>query len=367
MIELQDILRKYIDEYLKIHQASYMQLKTINAILKCRTHHLGGHSNVCKTCGNVELSYNSCRNRHCPKCQTFAKEQWIENRKSDLLNVGYFHVVFTLPSELNMLIYNNQTECYNILFKAVSETLNELCNDPKYLGAKSGFTCILHTWGQNLNFHPHIHCIIPGGGITADKQWRQSKKKFFIPVRVLSKVFRGKFLYYLKQAELPVPNEAIEFQNLMNLCYQKDPVVYCKQPFKTANCVIEYLGRYTHRIAISNNRILSFKDGMVTFKWRDYRDKSKWKLMTLTAVEFIRRFLMHILPHRFTKIRHYGFLASKNKFTILRVCQYLTNSVVRDRVKLHSSIFYEKLFGKKTCPNCGGVEFKRLPLPPPTN
>lgn len=364
MPEVQDIIKEYGGDYLQKHRISYVQFKAFSAISKCRTAELGGHTNVCENCGTADISYNSCRNRHCPKCQTLNKELWIESRKNDLLNVGYFHVVFTLPHELNTTIYRNQKTCYNLMFKAVSETLKELCNDKKYLDAYIGFTSILHTWGQNLCFHPHIHCVIPSGGIDSSGKWKSSRKKFFLPVKVLSKVFRGKFLYYLKNEKLELLDETIDFHNLIDLSYRKEWVVYCKPPFKTAASVVEYLGRYTHRIAISNNRILSVKDGFITFKWRNYKDNSKWKVMTVSAVEFIRRFLMRVLPHGYTKIRHYGLFAGRNKFFKINLCKFLTHTPFKEQIKSTVQSIYEKLFGKRICKHCGSCKFARLPLPP---
>jgi len=298
MPEVQDVFAQYVDDYRQSHTLLPIQHKAINAILNCRTPKLGGHMDTCPECGYQKPSYNSCRNRHCPKCQTLSKERWIDAQKANLLSVGYFHVVFTVPQELNMLIYSNQQECYNLLFRCVAETLHELAGNPKHLGAEIGFTSVLHTWGQNLCFHPHIHCIVPAGGLTALGRWKHSRQKFFLPVRALSRKFRGKLLAMLKRKFPHVD------RNLISRCYEKEWVVYCKPPFKSASCVVEYLGRYTHRVAISNNRIISLKNGNVTFKWRDYRDHSRWKLMTLSAVEFIRRFLLHVLPHGFMKIRH---------------------------------------------------------------
>ncbi|WP_027400129.1 IS91 family transposase, partial [Anaerovorax odorimutans] len=308
MPEVQDVFQQYGWEYLQNHKLSHVQSKAFLAISKCRTADLGGHTDQCENCGSIRISYNSCRNRHCPKCQTLAKERWIEGQKVNLLNVGYFHIVFTVPSELNIVIYQNQKVCYNILFRTVSETLQELCADKKYLGAKIGFTSILHTWGQNLCFHPHIHCVMAGGGLNKLGKWVNSRKKFLLPIKVLSRKFRGKFLALLKKANLEFfgNSNPFVFNDLLDSCYKKEWIVYCKPPFKTAASVVEYLGRYTHRVAISNNRILSVKNGVVTFKWRDYKDNSKWKIMTIAAEEFIRRFLMHILPQGFMKIRHYG-------------------------------------------------------------
>ncbi len=362
MPEVQDVFAQYGEGYRQSHRLSMVQHKAMNAILGCRTARLGGHMDQCPECGYQRPSYNSCRNRHCPKCQTLSKERWIDAQKANLLGVGYFHVVFTVPQELNMLIYQSQQGCYNLFFRCVSETIQELSADKKYLGASTGHTAVLHTWGQNLCFHPHIHCIVPAGGLTALGKWISSRKKFFLPVKVLSRKFRGKFLALLKQQ---VPN--IE-PSLLNECYGKEWVVYCKPPFKDAVCVVEYLGRYTHRVAISNNRILRMENGQVSFKWRDYRDGSRWKIMTISAEEFIRRFLMHILPTGFMKIRHYGFLSSRGKQKKLRICKAQTGTSLKKREKLSTETLIQKILGRKPsqCPSCGFYGLLRTGLAPPT-
>ena len=362
---------EYGDDYLDNHKITLVQHKAISAIRKCRTSHLGGHVDICDSCGNTQISYNSCRNRHCPKCQTLAKERWIYNQKSNLLNVGYFHVVFTIPDTLNSIIYQNQRQLYTLLFKATSETLSELSSDKKYLGAKLGFTSILHTWGQNLMHHPHIHCIVPGGGLSSTGKWINSRKKFFIPVKVLSRKFIGKFLYYLKQlyyenklefhGNQNYLSDESEFEKLLSATYSKEWIVYCKPPFKDAACVVEYLGRYTHRVAISNTRILSIDNGTVTFKWRDYKDKNKYKVMTISADEFIRRFLIHILPSGFMKIRHYGLLGNRNKTAKLNICKQLTNTPILLRHKIPTLELIKEITGRdlSKCPNCGSNKLSR--------
>lgn len=360
MPELQDILAQHADTYEQEHPLSLEQRKVVRAIQNCRTAALGGHVDECDHCGYTHISYNSCRNRHCPKCQTLTKERWIQAQKADLLQVGYFHVVFTLPQELNALAYQNPTVVYNLLFKAASETLMELAADRAYLGAQIGITAVLHTWGQNLMFHPHLHCIVPGGGLTPDGRWVNSRKKFFLPVKVLSRKFRGKFLYYLKRATLEFHGsleplrEETHFREWMSDLYQKEWVVYCKPPFKTPAHVVEYLGRYTHRVAISNQRILRLEDGKVTFRWRDYRDGNRQKEMTLTVYEFIRRFLMHVLPKGFTRIRHYGLLSPRNRKTKLSLCRTLTKTKFTPVPKLSASELFIQLTGKDftLCPSC---------------
>lgn len=374
MVELQDIFRLHGAQYHETHALRPNQYKAMRDITNCRTSVLGGHTDVCDECGFTRISYNSCRNRHCPKCQTLTKEKWIENRRYDLLNVGYFHVVFTLPEELNPIVYQNQETVYNILFKAISQTLIELAADKKYLGAKIGITAILHTWGQNLHFHPHIHCVVPGGGLNACNQWVNSRKDFFIPVKVLSRKFRGKFLYFLRQAKLSFHGSVAVyanpqlFNNFTLSLARKDWVVYCKPPFGNAAKVIDYLGRYTHRVAISNHRILKLEYDMVTFKWRDYRDGNKQKVMSLSVNEFIRRFLMHILPRGFTKIRHFGLLSPRTKTLKLKLCKMLTNSPLTEKpsLKLPALVLLKKLTGidYSACPRCGIGHLSRAsPVP----
>lgn len=363
MVELQDIFIQHGETYRQNHKLSTNQLKAMRAIENCRTSALGAHIDECDECGYARISYNSCRNRHCPKCQTLNKERWIDARKDDLLDVGYFHVVFTIPDTLNSIAYQNQEIVYKILFKAAAETLSELASDKKYLGAQIGITEVLHTWGQNLVHHPHVHCIVPGGGLDSFGRWVNSRKKFFIPVKVLSRKFRGKFLYYLKQAKIEFYGsisylkDRHMFDELVSSLRQKEWVAYCKPPFKNAGCVVEYLGRYTHRVAISNSRILKFENGVVTFKWRDYKDGNKQKYMDLTVDEFIRRFLVHVLPDGFTKIRHYGLLSPVNKSTKLKLCKKLTNTPIHDisRGKISAVELLNKLTGKDItlCPCCG--------------
>lgn len=331
---------------MKNYTLSPVQAKAFFAMGHCRTSVFGAHIDTCDECGFIKISYNSCRNRHCPKCQAFKKELWVEKQNQYLLGTGYFHVVFTLPADLHPLALQNQNAVYGLFFKAVSETLLELCAGNKYLGATPGFTTVLHTWGQNLMFHPHIHCIVTGGGLTKDSKWRTSRKKFFIPVKVLSRKFRGKFLFYLKQS-------GFLFDTTL---YRKDWVVYCKPPFRNASKVITYLGRYTHRVAISNNRILALKDGKVTFSWRDYRDHYKHKTMTVSAVEFIRRFMLHILPPGFRKIRHYGILAARDKSKRVSLCKKLTRSACPEPTPPSSPVEkLRKMLGADfdLCPCCG--------------
>jgi hypothetical protein len=318
----------------------------MTAITACRTATLGGHVDECDSCGHLEISYNSCRNRHCPKCQFLKKEKWIEARVDDLLPIPYFHVTFTIPSQLNPLVLRNQKVMYDLLFLAVSETLVELANDPKHLGAHIGFIEILHTWGQNLMEHPHIHCVVTGGGLSPDgSRWISAGKKFFIPVKVMSALFKAKVLDYLKASykagDLVLPagignlKDPGAFEVLRKQLYHKKWVVDCRAPFNGVQGVLQYLSRYTHRVAISNHRILNVDHGKVSFLWRDYADGSKEKVMTVEVPEFIRRFLLHVLPDRFVKIRHYGLLANRKRKDNITLCRKLLDSgttVTKDKI-----------------------------------
>lgn len=366
-VEVQDIIARYGSDYVQNHNVSIAQQQVLNALRSCRTNELGAHVDECDVCGFQKISYNSCRNRHCPKCQTFKKEKWLDVQKQYLLDIPYFHVVFTVPSELNPIIFQNQETCYNILFRATSETLLELCEDKRYLGAKPGITSILHTWGQNLLFHPHIHCVVTGGGLNEINRWVSSQKKFFLPVKVLSSKFRGKFLALLKSAPLHFYGSIDAYnekdtliRKVISPLYQKNWVVYCKRPFNGAEKVFDYLGRYTHRVAISNNRILSISDDKVTFAWRDYADHNRNKSMTVSAQEFIRRFLLHVLPKGFRKIRHYGILAAREKSDRIRLCKKLTHSHHRTEL-LTTQELLTRILGADfdCCPCCGTGHLSR--------
>lgn len=379
--EVADIFRQYGPSYRQLHELPLNQLRTMRAIEICRTAKLGGHVDRCDTCGTIRISYNSCRNRHCPKCQFLRKEKWLEGRKQDLLPIQYFHVVFTIPEKLNPLALRNQRVIYNVLFKSVSETLIELGRDPEHLGAQIGFISILHTWGQNLMDHPHIHCIVTGGGLSSDGgKWISCRKGFFIPVRVMSRLFRGKLLDYLKKSydsgELIFPGNISKlqtsetFNGLLKDLYSQEWVVYCKPPFKGPEGVLRYLGRYTHRVAIGNHRIIKLEDGKVSFLWRDYSDKNKNKIMTLSAFEFIRRFLLHALPGRFVKIRYYGLLGNRNRKAMLDQCRRLLRVIVirvnKEDVSETWREFLLRVCGidLMKCPICGGRMFRREILLP---
>jgi hypothetical protein len=340
MIEVQDILRLYGESY-RVKFAgntSTGQYKVMHHLEMCRTAALGGHLDHCDECDHERISYNSCRDRHCPKCQFLKKEKWLENRLSDFLPINYFHVVFTIPSELNTLMLNNQKILYDLFFSCVSETLKEISSDKKFLGANIGFIIVLHTWGQNLLYHPHIHCIVTGGGLSDSKdKWISSKNKFLFPIKVLGSLFCGKFLSYLEKEyfnkSLKTNLSKKDFKKLLDLLYQKNWVVYSKPPFKRPETVFEYLARYTHRIAISNHRIIAIKDDHVLFKWRDYADNNKEKVMSLHAHEFIRRFLLHVLPKGFVKIRHYGLFCNRNRKQLLTTVRTILKVTHESHIK----------------------------------
>jgi Putative transposase/Transposase zinc-binding domain len=366
-LEVADVFDRYGDAYRSAHAMPANRLRVMRAIEVCRTKELGGHVDECEHCGTKLVSYNSCRNRHCPKCQFLKKEQWIEAREKDLLPIVYFHVVFTIPHLLNSLVLYNQELFYNLLFRAVSETLFELGQDPKRLGAELGFISILHTWGQNLTDHFHVHSIVTGGGLTPNGEWKSCKGRFFVDVKVLSKLFRGKFLAYLKELhtekKLRYPGDLKSpgaFNALISKLYETEWVSYCKTPFQKTQNVIDYLGRYTHRIAISNHRLIKLEDDRVTFRWRDYADDNKTKIMTLDADEFIRRFLLHVLPDRFVKVRHYGILANRcRRQKIERARELLgAETAERKQTEEETETWRERLlrlagFDVTRCPNCG--------------
>jgi hypothetical protein len=380
-VEVADIFRQHGPGYRQTHTLPLQHLRVMRAVEVCRTAELGGHKEQCEECGHIEISYNSCRNRHCPKCQTLRKEKWIKDRGQDLLPVEYFHVVFTVPSELNPLFIMNPRVMCNLLFRSASETLLELADNPKHLGARIGFMVILHTWGQNLMDHPHVHCVVTGGGLSSDNRWVSCRKGFFIPIRVMSSLFRGKFLYYLKKSfddeDLIFPGgiahlkEPRTFEVFRRQFYHKKWVVYCKPPFDGAEGVLQYLGRYTHRIAISNNRILTLQDGEVSFHWRDYSDGDRQKTMTVTAHEFIRRFLLHVLPHRYVRIRHFGLLSNRNRKDDISLCRMLLDSgKTTTKEKDKQETWQEQLLricgiDVTTCPVCKNGRMLTVELLPP--
>ena len=338
-LEVADIFRAYGAQFRKLFGASMSreQHRAMRAIEICRTATLGGHVDQCDSCAHQRISYNSCRNRHCPKCQSLAKAKWLQSRMAELLPIACFHVVFTLPREIAAVAFQNMKVTYTILFRAVSQTLLEIAADPKRLGAEIGFLAVLHTWTQTLMYHPHVHCVVPGGGLSPDHtRWISSRQKFFLPVKVLSCIFRGKFLFYLKQAfdqgklnffgDLKPLAHPQTFSRFLRRNRKIKWIVYAKPPFGGPAQVLDYLGRYTHRIAISNHRLLSFHDDKVTFQWKDRKTGHCNKTLTLDAQEFIRRFLIHVLPHGFPKIRYFGFLANRQRSASLLLCRQLLNA-----------------------------------------
>jgi hypothetical protein len=301
--------------------------RILRAIISCRSAALGGHVETCDHCQHQRIAYNSCRNRHCPRCQGSACAKWMADRAKELLNVEYFHVVFTLPDTFNSLTLSNKRIVYNVLFDAVAQTLLEVAANPKHLGARIGFLAILHTWGQNLSLHPHIHCVIPGGGLSPDGKWIACRAGFFLPVRILSRIFRGKFIDLLKRAWIAGELHGLEsdgaFARLIDASVKHDWVVYAKPPFGGPAQVLKYLARYTHRIAISNRRLISIDDNSVTFRWKDYAHHNRPRTMTLDGSEFLRRFLLHAVPRGFMRIRHFGLLANRVRGRNLEICRRL--------------------------------------------
>lgn len=311
--ELAEVIRQYKTSFIAKHQPLKQHSSVLNAIEKCRTAALGGHVDECDSCGHLRISYNSCRNRHCPKCQVINKERWIMSRQEQLLPVSYFHVVFTLPHELNSWCMHYPKQMYDLLFAASHQTINTFAQDEKHLGAMPGMISVLHTWGQNLSLHPHVHLIIPGGGIASSGCWKNAKRngRYLFSVKAMSAVFKHKYMEGFLQL-LKTENKTIA-QSVRETLYNKSWVVYAKSPFGGPQQVIGYLGRYTHKVAISNHRIQSIADGKISFMYKDYTDGSKQKTMTLEATEFMRRFCLHILPPHYRKIRYYGFLANANR------------------------------------------------------
>ena len=371
-LEVADIFRQAGPLYRQQHATalSHGQRGVMSAIERCRTAALGGHVEQCDVCGHERISFNSCRNRHCPKCQSLVRAQWLEDRQADLIPVEYFHVVFTLPEVVAAIAYQNKAVVYDLLFRATAKTLRTIAADPKHLGAEIGFIAILHTWGQNLLHHPHLHCLVPGGGLSVDgERWISCRPGFFLPVRVLSRLFRRLFLEQLQRAfdagdlhfyhaleELQAP---AAFARDLAPVRKTEWVVYAKPPFGGPQQVLKYLGRYTHRVAISNNRLINFADDQVRFRWKDYRHESRLKVMQLAADEFIRRFLLHVLPSGFQRIRHYGFLANRYRAVKLARCRQLLAEPVpvvslpetpidyRDRYQLLTGL------SLRDCPKCG--------------
>jgi hypothetical protein len=335
-LELADILRDYGPAFLGAYgdTASPEQRRVLRDLVRCRTAALGGHVEACDGCGHRRIAYNSCRNRHCPRCQAAARTAWLDERAAELLPTDYFHVVFTLPSDLAPVALQNQRLVYGTLLQASAQSLLQLARDPEHLGADIGFLAVLHTWGQNLHLHPHVHCVVPGGGLSREgDRWVPCRPGFFLPVRPLGRLFRGKFLALLRRAydrgllgchgqqrHLADPQA---FDALLQACWQKEWVVYAKPPFGGPEQVLKYLARYTHRVAISNARLVKVEAGQVFFRWKDYADGNRQKVMALEAVEFIRRFLQHVVPSGFVRIRHYGLLGNRVRAANLARCRAL--------------------------------------------
>jgi hypothetical protein len=384
-LEVADLFRRYGETYRRTHRVSPAQRRVMTAIETCRSAALGGHVEQCDACGHQRIAYNSCRNRHCPKCQSLARAQWVEARHAELLDCEYFHVVFTVPEALAPIALQNKRRLYTLLFRATADTLRTIAADSRHLGATIGFVAVLHTWGQTLRHHPHLHCVIPGGGLSPDgTRWVPCRPGFFLPVRVLSRYFRRVFLDRLHAAflegrlhldgALATLTDADTWQRLIADLRQTEWVVYAKRPFAGPRQVIDYVGRYTHRVAISNDRLLDTHGGNVRFRYTDYRaDTAPRKVMTLDAGEFIRRFLLHVLPTGFHRIRYFGFLGARDRRTNLARCRQLLGSTrsipasvstpaatdSRDRIEALTGVFLRR------CPVCHEGEMRTIaPLIP---
>jgi hypothetical protein len=365
-IEVADIFRAVGRDFIEKSRRwlTWQHLKVLRAIEHCRTAALGGHVDSCSQCGHRAISFNSCRNRHCPKCQVNARSKWVKLRADEVLPVKYFHVVFTLPHELSGLALRNKRALYELLFRTCSETLLEIAADPKHLGAQIGFLSILHTWGQNLLHHAHLHCVVPAGGLAQDRSsWKRTHRpNFFLPVRVLSKVFRGKFLEGLEEAfasgqlvfcgSVQQLADAKQFQRLLDRLSRKKWVVYAKPPFGGPEHVLQYLARYTHRVAISNHRLASFDGNQVTFRWKDYAHGNKKRKMTVSADEFLRRFLLHVLPGGFVRIRYFGFLANRCRAASIELCWKLIGDAQPVERKTTDPLHAPNT---RPCPGCSGT------------
>ena len=366
-LEVADIVRAAGPAFLERNRKwiRWKHVKVLLAIARCRTAALGGHLDECTRCGHrATISYNSCRNRHCPKCQIAVRERWIAARRRELLPTRYMHIVFTLPHRLAPLVLQNKKVLYDLLFCTSAETLQEVARDPKHLGAEIGFFSVLHTWSQKLSIHPHVHCVVPAGGLALDHtRWVHSRENYFLPKEVLRRVFRGKFVAALKQAfrdgqlnfhgDLKLLAQPKIFAAWLRPLYRQDWVVYLKPPFGGPEYVLQYLGRYTHRVAISNHRLVSFTDGQVTFRWRDSAHHNEQKLLPLSVNEFLCRFLLHLLPQGFVRIRNFGFLANRKRATLLPLCFHLLGSVQEPQAEQYASST-EDSAGLWRCPKCGG-------------
>ncbi len=369
-LEVADIFRRHGDTFRAVQgdRHSHAQRRVMAAIEACRTAMLGGHVERCEDCGQARVAYNSCRNRHCPKCQGLARAQWLADRRADLLPVPYFHLVFTMPMPIAAIALQNKAVVYDILFTAAADAIRMIAADPKHLGAETGMIAILHTWGQTLTHHPHIHCLVPGGGLASDGSWVGCRPGFFLPVRVLSRLYRRLFLEHLQAAfdagdlkffgDLAPLSESAAFAEHLKPMRRIKWVVYAKRPFAGPQKVLDYLGRYTHRVAIANSRLLACENGQVRFRWKDYRAQDKSKAMTLDAGEFIRRFLLHVLPKNFRRIRHFGFLANACRAAKLPRIRAVLGA--REQPKTVEPSDYRERYAALTghrldiCPICGG-------------
>jgi len=361
--EVADIIRSAGRDFIERnrHWLRWTHLKVLLAIARCRTAALGGHIDECTSCGHRAISYNSCRNRHCPKCQTGARERWIAARRRELLPTPYVHVVFTLPPQLAALALQNRELIYGLLLRTSAETLLEVARNPAHLGAEIGFFSVLHTWNQKIQLHPHVHCVVPAGGLSRDHtRWIRSHPRFFLPIAVLRRVFRGKFVAGLKSAlergQLHLAGELAPLANpkafaaWLRPLFRKDWIVYSKPPFGGPEYVLQYLGRYTHRVAISNHRLVALADGQVTFRWRDSADHNRQKVMTVSRDEFLRRFLLHLLPKGFVRIRHFGFLANRSRAALLPRCLAALHATPPTNESQTAATPTHPLW---RCPNCG--------------
>jgi len=379
-----EVIRSCLDEFLDEHGAKLTphQRRVLNDLTACRTAALGGHILGCPECGYQQIAYNSCGNRHCPTCQSTAAARWLEARAAELLSVPYFHLVFTLPDVLDPLALANPRIVYDLLLRSAAETILQVAANPDHLGARTGVLAVLHTWGQTLQFHPHVHCVAPAGGLSPDRsRWIGSSPRFFLPVRVLSRVFRGKFLAGLRAAKAagrlglpgrPPRETAAEFERLLSAAARTDWVVYAKRPFASPQIVLKYLARYTHRVAISNSRLLDLRDGKVRLRYKDYVHGSRKRVLTLTSPEFVRRLLLHALPARLVRIRHYGILSNRNQRDDLALCrQLLGNAPSTEALEPAKSVepaVSVSLSPTHVCPNCGAgrmillEEFPPLPI-----
>lgn len=367
-LNMQEVLLRFYPKYLESYSPNEQQAKTVNHIMNCKTGAYGANISLCKTCGHIQYHNNSCRDRSCPMCQSVSNELWVDAQTEHVLDIDYYHLVFTVPSELNTLIYCNQKELYSLFFQSVSDTVMELSQDAAHMGGIPGFISIMHTWGSNLSYHPHIHLLSTSGGLDAEHNWHQKKDGYFLPGKAMASLFKGKFMSGLKylhdknklcyEGSAEKYRNSYEYQELLNVCYEKNWVTDIRESFAGAETVMNYLGRYTHRIAISNSRLLHMDENTVTFKVKDYKHGGDWKELTLDGVEFVRRFLMHIPPKRFVRIRHYGLLSNHNKRKLIPLCRNLIGcrEFLR-RFRKNDKAQVIKILYKKDvtiCPHCGG-------------